>query len=226
MKRFTLTIWMLLATIFVAYSQDRKLSEWSQKYRLGLSDRIAIVSTNGNNGFTNFTINGADLLASLGGVITNNTGTLSNSVTANITNLLAVTIVTNYLDTAGDSVRFLSSGVFNGNANAKSVFVALGGTILFQSTNIFPTASGTNHWAVEGELIRLTAASYIASTRFICLGGSAIAGSGTNYSASFTTIGAESLATNNTLAIQTRAIAAGDNTNTFLQLRNYPVLQQ
>jgi hypothetical protein len=221
-----LLLGLLFIPLILQAQIDRRDSELQQRYRFALSDRIRLISTNGSGGYTNFTISGQNLLDSFGGVITNNTGTLSNGVTANITNILSATIVTNYLDSTGDTIRFISAGSFLNNANAKSIFVALGGTTLFQSTNILQTTAGTNWWSLEGELIRLGSASYVSSVRFFCLAGSAIAGVGTNYSASQTSLGIESLLTNNTLAIQTRAITQGDVTNNFLQLRNYPILTQ
>lgn len=222
MKKLALTIYFCLASLLMA--QDRKISEFPQRYRFTLNDRLVLIATNASGVYSNFTISGQNLIESLGGVITNNTAAISNSVTANITNLLSVTIVTNYLDSDGDSISFSAGGNFANSAAAKSLFVALGGTILFQATNIVQTLVITNGWRIQGDIIRRGSASYIASVGLFSLAGSAIAGNGTNWSSAATSFGVESLLTNNTLAIQTRGITAGDVTNHFLKVINEPVL--
>lgn len=226
MKKLALTIYFCLATLFVAYGQtDKKISEFPQKFRLSLSDRFVIISTNTPSAFyTNYTISGQNLLDSFGGVITNNTAAISNSVTANLTNLLSVTVVTNYLDTDGDSISFESGGTFANSTQAKALYVRLGATILGQITNILFTTGTTNGFSINGTIVRKGAESYVSTVNFIPSSLHAFNGGTTNYTYSTTVRGVESLATNNTLAIGTLAISAGDVTNEYLRVYNYPTM--
>jgi hypothetical protein len=225
MKKLILSLFLIPSIVFGA---DKKISELTSTTSIGEADIIMLVSTNlsGGGGYTNYSISWSNLWfnirAKIGGVITNNTGAISNAVTASITNLLSVTITTNFLDSSGDSIHFTSGGNFANSSSAKSVLVALGTTTLFQATNILNTLGITNGFVVSGDITRLSANSYVSSVSLVSLAGSAIAGAGTNYSSAFTTIGSESLVTNNILAIQTRAITAGDVTNHFLRLENKP----
>ena len=227
MKKLTILIYFLLASILLVSAADKKVSEFSSRTNLVFTDIFPVVSTNGSGGFTNFSINYSNLWfnirQSIGGVITNNVGATSNSVTANITNLLTVSIATNFLDSDGDIIKFTSGGTFANSTQAKSLYVLFGATTLAYNTNILFTTGNTNSWRIEGEIVRKGSASYVASTTIMPSSlHSYSAGGTTNYTYTATIRGADSLTVANTLAIQTRGISQGDVTNEFLQVINLP----
>lgn len=211
------------------YGADRTIEQLGGVTTLYPSDFLLITTSNGvpNANWTNYVTTFSNLCwhtrLIVGGVITNNISTISNAVTANVTNLLTATITTNYLDSNGDAISFTSAGSFANSTQAKSIFVYFGGNILFQSTNILFTTGVTNFWRLQGEIVRYGAASYVSSVSLIPSSlHSYSAGGTTNYASTMTITGVESLATNNTLAIRTRGISAGDVTNHYLSVLNLP----